>query len=213
MREKKTIILTNGDFPKHPIPIGILRKAETIICCDGAVDKLDKFGMRPNHVIGDMDSISSKMKNKFHEILEQDLTQDNNDLGKAFNYCRKIYSKAVTILGATGYREDHSIGNIFQLLEFGNSLPVEMVTDTGIFSFMTKQQKFDSFLGQQVSLFVTNPEIEITTNNLKYQLSSTRVSSLNKGTLNESNGCFFFIKISHGAILVYRQFQGIKKGN
>ena len=34
------IIIANGDFPTHPIPIKYIENSKTIICTDGAADKL-----------------------------------------------------------------------------------------------------------------------------------------------------------------------------
>ena len=63
------VVLANGEFPKHDIPLHELDVAGSIICCDGAVNKLAEKGMEPTHIIGDMDSISVKMKTKYHDKL------------------------------------------------------------------------------------------------------------------------------------------------
>ena len=37
------IILANGNFPSHQIPLNFLKNQSKIICCDGAIDKLKKI--------------------------------------------------------------------------------------------------------------------------------------------------------------------------
>ena len=39
------VILANGDFPKHPTPLRILKEATSIICCDGAVNNIEEYGL------------------------------------------------------------------------------------------------------------------------------------------------------------------------
>ena len=68
MIKEPVIVLANGKYPKHPLPLKKLISAGCIICCDGAVNKLDKKGFSPTIIIGDLDSIDkallSKYKNK-----------------------------------------------------------------------------------------------------------------------------------------------------
>ena len=63
------VILAKGDYPTHPIPLRILKDAKTIICCDGAVNNLDTNGRGPEFIIGDMDSISADLKDKYSKII------------------------------------------------------------------------------------------------------------------------------------------------
>ena len=72
--QEPVIILANGDFPTHPIPFGKLQDANTIICCDGAINILDKNGMEPHYILGDLDSIDNNLKNKYrNRIIESAL--------------------------------------------------------------------------------------------------------------------------------------------
>ena len=75
-----------------------------------------------------------------------------------------------------------------------------------IFSVVQGEHKFDSFRGQQVSLFATDPNIEVTSHNLKYNMISSSLSNLYCGSLNESINDSFTITLSHGRILVYHVF-------
>ena len=52
---------------------------------------------------------------------------------KAINYAMKNNIKDITVLGASGKREDHMIGNIFSLLNYKN-LNIKLFTDTGFFT-------------------------------------------------------------------------------
>ena len=206
MIQEPVVILTNGNFPIHPIPLGILNDAQTIVCCDGAVNKLAEKGMEPTHILGDMDSISVKMKTKYHDKLIELTNQDKNDLRKAIKWSEEKGIKKSTILGATGKRDDHSLANIFTLLQYPTQIEMKLYTDYGIFSIVHGQQEFDSFAGEQVSIFSTDPSIEITSKYLKYNLNNKNLTNLYYGSLNESLCNTFTLRVSHGKIIVYQVF-------
>ena len=201
------VILANGDFPKHPNPLHILNEAITIICCDGAVNNLEEYGIIPSHIIGDMDSISPDLKNKYKDKLIHVPEQNENDLRKALKWTENNGAKKATILGATGKRDDHNLANIFTLLEFPSNLEIEYFTDYGKFSVVKGERKFNSFTGEQVSIFSADHTIKITSTYLKYNLNSNSLTNLYCGSLNESINDIFTISISHGKILVYQVFK------
>ena len=201
------ILLANGDFPSHPKPLQLLKDAVSTICCDGAINNLVKHKMEPTHIIGDMDSIEPALLEKFSNKIVEAWDQDENDLRKAISWLEnKGVTKAV-ILGATGKREDHSLANIFTLLQYQTKLDLTIYTDYGIFSVLKGEQKFDSFTGQQVSLFSADKNIEITSTYLKYNFIRNKLSNLYYGTLNNSLNKKFSVSISHGKILVYQVFK------
>ena len=200
------VILAKGDYPTHPIPLRILKDAKTIICCDGAVNNLETNEIVPDFIMGDMDSISPDLKDKYSDIIISMSDQAENDLRKAINWAEENNVTKAAILGAFGKRDDHSLANIFTLLQHPSKLDLAIYTDYGKFSVVKGEQKFDSFKGQQVSLFSADQNIKITSTHLKYNLNKKSLSNLYCGSLNESLNEVFTISISPGKILVYQVF-------
>ena len=207
MVKNPVVILANGNYPTHPIPVKKLHNAGCIVCCDGAAGQLTAKGLEPSIIIGDLDSIDQSLKSKYNDKTIHLPGQDENDLRKAIRWAEDGGIKEVAILGATGKRNDHSLSNIFILLQFPTSLKCTLITDYGYFKTAEGTDEFQSFKGQQVSLFSTDPEIEITSRNLKYNLISTKLTYLYSGSLNESVSENFTLCISHGKILVYQAFE------
>jgi thiamine pyrophosphokinase len=207
MKELKNplIIVANGEFPKHSIPLNKLKEARTIIACDGASDMLLNKDYSFDLVIGDLDSISKKTLKLFKNKIIKVTDQSNNDLRKAIEYAKSQGIKSISIIGATGKREDHSIGNIFSLLNYEN-LNLKIYTDTGVFSIIDKYKKITSYKGQQVSLFTYDRTIKVKSGYLKYNFKDDIISSLYYGTLNESCDDFFTINISHGKIILFQAY-------
>jgi thiamine pyrophosphokinase len=204
---KSVVILANGSFPDHDIPLGYLKAADKVICCDGAVVKLVESGIEPWAVVGDLDSVPDKLARQYADRMHSSGDQDTNDLTKAVIFALENGFTDIVILAATGGREDHTIGNISLLVDYSVSAEVKMVTDNGIFLPVRSGTVISSWAGQQVSVFSTDPLIEVSSTGLKYPLEALRLANWWTGTLNESTGESFSLEFSGEAgLLVYLVF-------
>lgn len=201
-----TVIVADGMFPEHDIPLGYLKNAGRIICCDGSAENLLKAGYIPDAIVGDMDSISEDLANRFADRLFLDESKDTNDLTKATEWCRSMNFIDIVIVGATGKREDHTIGNISLLADYAKNTNVKMVTDAGIFLPFLRSCIVSSFPGQQVSVFSIDPETEITSSGLKYPLDHIKIVNWWVATLNEALGDSFSLDFRNGRVIVYLNF-------
>ncbi len=202
----KTVILANGSYPSHSVPLKLLAGADLIVCCDGAAEKLEAHGMEPGAIVGDLDSVSPALKEKYKNVLYPDNDQETNDLTKAVKWCLSEGIKEIVILGATGLREDHTLANISLLADYSRDMKVKMYTDTGIFESFDRTVTLESFPGQQVSLFSINPALAVTSQGLRYPLQNLSLSSWWRGTLNEALGDHFTLTFASGQILVFREY-------
>lgn len=205
------VILCNGQFPSHDVPLALLRNARIIVCCDGSVEKLRAFGMEPSMIVGDLDSAHSEVLQKYADRVFHNPDQETNDLTKSVQWVVSQGIRKVTILGATGLREDHTLGNISLLAEY---IPlfdsVQMVTDFGSFHAISKSTTFRSLKGQQISIFTIHPETTLASEGLQYPLPP-HLASWWCGTLNEALGDTFTIQ-TDGRTIVYQAFE-VKKRN
>jgi thiamine pyrophosphokinase len=204
-----SVILADGAFPTHDIPLSYLKNADRIICCDGSVGNLVNFGLEPYAIVGDMDSINAKLADRYADRLFPDNDRETNDLTKAVDWCVSRGFNDIIISGATGKREDHTLGNISLLAEYNRYANVIMVTDTGVFRTYYNSVEIDTFQGQQISIFSIGDEIEITSTGLKYPLNNTKLTNWWVATLNEASGDKIFLDFKQGKILVFLKFRNI----
>jgi thiamine pyrophosphokinase len=202
----KTVILANGQYPSHTVPVRYLEEADLIVCCDGAAEKLVSHGMEPGIITGDLDSVSPGLKRKYKSILVHDDDQETNDLTKAVRWCVSHRIKEVVILGATGLREDHTLGNISLLADYNRDLKAIMLTDTGSFRAFDHTVTIDSFPGQQVSLFSLDPGLAVTSTGLRYPLQNIKLTSWWRGTLNEAISDKFTLVSEGGNLIVFMKY-------
>lgn len=199
MKIPETIILADGDFPSVPLALEWLAKCPCVVCCDGAANTYIRLGRLPYAIVGDGDSLSFEIRERFSSLIYSEPEQETNDLSKAFRFCVSRGKTDITIMGATGKREDHTIGNVSLLVDYMESAEVKMVTDFGIFLPIKEDSLFESFPGQQVSIF----NMECTTlsaEGLVYPLSA--FTNWWQGTLNEAVADHFVIH-TDGKALVF----------
>ncbi len=202
----KTVILANGNYPTHDVPLKHLREADFIVCCDGAAEKLVAHGLEPGIITGDLDSVSPSLKKRYEKILVPDADQETNDLTKAVKWCVAQGIDEVVILGATGIREDHTLGNISLLADYNRSITATMLTDTGSFRVCDLSATISSHPGQQVSLFSIDPALAVTSSGLRYPLNRLKLASWWRGTLNEAEGESFRLEFERGQLIVFMEY-------
>ncbi|MBP3850069.1 MAG: thiamine diphosphokinase [Prevotella sp.] len=190
------VILANGSFPTHPVPLSILNRAKHVIACDGAVSHYPEADV----IIGDGDSVPDVCRGKFIQIDEQ----EDNDLTKATLYCLRQGWQRIAYLGCTGLREDHTLGNIALLMRYFREMGISgtMFTDHGFFSPSQGDRTFQSFSGQQVSIFNFG-STRLRSEGLKW--NSYAYKEWWQGTLNESLANHFSV-LADSYYLVYQTY-------
>ena len=201
-----TVIVGNGETPQGEIPTRFLQRAEVIVCCDGALDKLLKISVKPDVVIGDCDSISEERRQQFKDIIIEDKDEECNDLQKALKYCKRENYKHIAVLGASGLRDDHQLANLSILNMYAEQMDLIMVSNYGLFSFISEDTTFSSTPRQEVSVFSFDGQAEFTFSGLQYPVHQRRFAQLWEGSLNIALGERFTVKISNGRGLVFREF-------
>lgn len=203
-----TAILANGDFPRHALALGTLRTARRIVCCDGAADALARRepDLVPAAVIGDFDSAGRAARRRFpSSVFQHDPDQETNDLTKAFHLCRRRRWGRIVLLGATGLREDHTLGNLALLADYSADAPgIRLVSDYGIALAVRADARIRCGVGRAVSLVSFDPEQRLTVTGLQWPLDDLRMDTPWRGTLNRATSEWFTIRRSRPSpVLVY----------
>jgi len=199
------VILAAGDFPSHHVPLQALEQhCDRIICCDGAAGALLHAGFNPFVVVGDGDSLSPETYNKISDRFILDTGQETNDLTKAFHYALSLNYKRLLILGATGKREDHTLGNISLLADYMYYAEVRMLTDHGILTPACGKTFFASFPGQQISVCCMD-QSPLTLRELKWPVENRIIHRWWEATLNEALSDRFEVE-TNGKVIVFQGY-------
>ena len=101
------VVMANGRFQQTAIPLHLLHQASVVIACDGAVEALDKAGITPTAIVGDLDSIPSRFREQYADRIHIVEDQEINDLTKSVRFAHRSGQQEVLILGATGLRRPY----------------------------------------------------------------------------------------------------------
>ena len=183
--EHRTVILAAGDFPrKGGTAWRLLAGAARVVACDSAADAYHRrFRKWPTVIIGDLDSLSClpsfvSRPPSFVKVPDQ----NTNDLEKALSYCVQQGWRDPVIVGATGKREDHSLGNVFRALAYGCTI----VTDHGRFVPVHDKTTLTVAKGAAISIFAPDPKTRMTSKGLKWPLAPVKFRNLYCATLNRA---------------------------
>lgn len=207
---KSAVIICDGEFPRKDYPLYVLRSADYTVCCDGALRKYLRRmrGERlPDAVIGDMDSLPKSMQKKYAGLIVRVSEQDDNDQTKAFRYVLEHFPEVtdIHILGATGLREDHTIGNISLLMEYARSFDtggrnVDMISDYSTIFAITDSCEIDVGEGRRISVFSPDNSLNIRSEGLVWQTSGVVFDNWWKATLNRASSDRVRLTFSHPSV-------------
>ena len=208
---KNVVIVCDGKFPKSEYPRYLMMSADYTICCDGALVKYLRasrsiFGQTrtPDVVIGDMDTLSKSMQKKYSDIIIKESEQEHNDQTKAVRWAMSNIDDIghIYIIGATGGRLDHTIGNASLLMEYTRMFDlgmtrIEMVTDEGTAFAVNDTMEFDCGIGRQVSIFSPDNSLKIRSAGLEYPTDDVVFDNWWKATLNKAVSDTVKLEFSH----------------
>ena len=200
------VILAAGEFPRKAYPLYLLREADAVVCCDGALASALKHGVQPMAVVGDMDSVSKSALKGFEGKVVKVAEQDDNDLTKALRYVLETFPTVseITILGATGKREAHTIGNLSLLMEYEKTfglcdrgVNVQIVSDYSTAFVVGDSCSLALGEGRAVSFFTCDPSLKIKSSGLQWPLDSVVFDNWWKATLNRATSDEITLKFNH----------------
>lgn len=213
---KSIVILCDGVFPKTEYPRYLMRMADFIICCDGSLVKFLRnskaiFGEErlPDLVIGDMDTLSMKMQKKYAHIIRKEEEQEHNDQTKAVRWAISNIEdiEYIYILGATGGRPEHTVGNAGLLMEYtrmfdleGRGIMMESVSDFGTMFAVTDTVSLDCGEGRQISIFSPDNTLKISSEGLAWPTDEVVFDNWWKATLNRASQDTVKLTFSHRSL-------------
>lgn len=195
-----TVILGNGEYPQAQLPLEVLDMAQSIVICDGAANKYVPTGKPFDIIIGDGDSIADDIREQFASRIIISSCQETNDQTKAVKYLAEKGTHDIAIVGATGRRDDHSLGNISLLIEyFSQGVMARIYTDHGVFIPTQGNTTLITHPGQQISIFNFGCT-QLSAQGLQYPIRP--FNNWWQGTLNEATADRCIIT-ADGTFLIY----------
>ena len=181
--DEPIVLFGNGQPPVHPNEFLRLNKAGTILCTDGGADRLQQLGFKADYILGDMDSITD-MDNWMHaeKIILED--QSQTDLEKSLTWCVERGIRQLSLVGCSGYRDDHHQMSFLLLSIFSDQIQMEMVTNLSTIYCVHGSRNFECTPDQIISLIPKDYITKIKTTGLQYPLNNESLQYDSQGISN-----------------------------
>jgi thiamine pyrophosphokinase len=208
MTKERVILFANGEVKDYPRLASRFRKGDILVAVDGGLRHIKKLGLTPSLLIGDLDSVSAKdvkdLEKQQVPIQRFAIHKDETDLELALLAVAGMNIHSVVIVGATGGRLDHTLGNIHQLLdEKYKSWDIRLEDGNQEIFVIRDSHILEGNQGDIVSLIpLTEKVTGIQTQGLEYPLDDETLSiSRTRGISNVMLGKSATILIKNGFLL------------
>ena len=178
---KRCLILTGGKL-SLAFAGSFLKKSkyEKVIAVDGGLEAAKELGIIPDVIVGDFDTVRPEILSYYrkmeHIIWEvQQPEKDYTDTELAIKRALAMNCSHITLLGATGGRLDHMIGNIHLLFPCLQKGTYAEIVDTQNRLYLIDGEHIfrkDAVWGKYISFLPLTQEVKgITLKGFKYPLT------------------------------------------
>ena len=176
-----------------------------IIAADGAAIRLLSQAIRPDYIIGDLDSLSPFMEEDILKGIEiiQDKDQETNDFQKCLVFAENTGFKNILVLGIHGGEMEHTLNNWSVFIRFAQRLNLCILDKNryGLAIFQSFKMKTDP--GELISL-IPQPKTVLTTQNLHWKLTHEELSlGFRDGAHNIADKNEISIELHSGSLLLF----------
>lgn len=206
----KAVLVAGGKSPCKDILLEELKNAHIIVCADGGAKVLFQYKITPDVLLGDFDSIDKEILNYYKNINANikiyPPEKDYTDSEIAFNEILKIKDVTeIVLLGCTGTRIDHLIGNLGLLYKgLMNSINVYIRDNNNLIFLTNKSVTLKRNFGNYISFQGFREDVkDFSIKGAKYELYNHNLVLGDPLTIsNEFLGNEIKIEFKNGVVMV-----------
>lgn len=191
LSQTRTILCLDGNLPN----ISYFPRDKMIIAADGAANKLNKLGINPDLIIGDLDSIKIENFTNSKIIMNED--QNTTDFKKCLNYISDNNLAPFIVYGVDGGFLDRILANIDSVIESKATFYSEGIIGAIVSDKITLPLKYNT----KISIF--GFDAIISTKGLKWELENEALNFPGKNSAcNRAISSHVEIELAKGEALV-----------
>lgn len=205
------LIVLNGEFKKSLL-LKLISKKDTkpaVISADGASNKLYKWNIIPDYIIGDMDSASPKVITYFKKkkvTVIRIAEQEHTDFEKCIKFALSKKLKNITVIGYGGKRSDHFLNNFSVMKRYYKKCRIRFIDNYFEVFFAGKVTELECKIGDTISLIAIPKAEGITAKGLKFPLRNEKLElGVREGALNKSISNKVRIEFKKGDLVVFKK--------
>ena len=131
---RSALIVASGPEVLHARELALLAESrDIVIAADGGADALRAAGVRPDVIVGDMDSVSPETRVALEDAAVQAVVtsseKDASDLDLAIDHARRRGVGTIDVTGVSGGRHDHWLAALGALSRAADLQPTILAPD------------------------------------------------------------------------------------
>ncbi len=208
----KVLLFVNGDLPEPENLLSKIHSNDILVAVDGGLRHIHNLGLKPDIIIGDLDSADPDQVNDWQgkgvKVLSFPAEKNETDLELALNEALKLSTSAIWVIAALGNRIDQTLGNIFLLTRPDLARQdVRLVDGENEVLLIRSSFTIHGRPGQRISLLPIHGPVEgIQTVGLLYPLDNeTLYPEKTRGISNSLTATTASITIENGLLLCIHQ--------
>lgn len=176
-----------------------------IIAADGAAIQLQRFGISPDFIIGDLDSfrLLADESDFPNSTIIHNPDQESNDFEKCLVFCREKGFMDIIVTGFHGGLAEHSLNNWSVLMRHSQMLTI-CVYESGRYAVPLRKSVVFSAANQEIVSLIPQPKARLTTLGLQWNLQNEFLEmGVREGARNRAIDQTVSIEIHEGEILLF----------
>lgn len=205
----KSILCLNGNLPDKKT-ISKFGKDIPIIAADGAANYLIKQNIKPQVIIGDLDSLDQSLNLSAINVIKVE-DQNSTDFEKAIHHIKHNHLFPLLVLGINGGEIDHILDNMNKFIKYSTEIPMvffDIPNKWGI--AMSKELVMKTKESSMISIFPFQDKTHLKSSGLYWELDSDNHTMFeNTSTRNKSNGTNVTLKATKDRVLVIAESEDL----
>jgi len=203
------VLVANGRLRWTEALAALAAAGEPLLAADGGADHLARIGLRPDLLIGDLDSVTPRTRAWVGEdrVLHRP-DQDRTDLEKSLIHALDVMGlERLTVLGALGGRVDHETGNLGLLCRRALGERLLFREPAGILLATRAVLELPAEPGELWSFWTFDPDVRVTLEGVRWPVEAGPVDAGGRPSIsNEAVGETVRVVPTGGAVVVARWF-------
>lgn len=217
MFPKRVVIIANGDLKDLTFYRDLFKPDDYIICVNGGTGHAIALGLKPDLLIGDLDSLKSAhkqiMKKAGLQTIRHPSEKDASDLELALDHALGMNPDHILIIGALGgKRVDHTYSNLMLLYKpLCSNIFARIIDESQEIMLINNELVIEGNKGDYLSLFTLTPETSgINTEGLKFSLRNESLDfASTRGLSNVFKDSNVKVTIKSGLLLAIKTSRSI----
>lgn len=185
-----------------------------LICADGGARRIHALGLKPDLIVGDMDSLNGELQRDYvlkgSRIIRYPEAKDETDSRLALEMAFMMMPDEIRIYGALGARIDHTLANLTLLTAAADrGIETRLLDEWCEIILVRRTAAIEGEIGQTVSLLAFGADVTgVTLEGFEYPLRNATIAPNRPiGVSNRLTAARGVISVASGDLLVIRYFE------